>query len=58
MNGLLEKNILVELDKVQKEIKPDAKVIFTTTMCDCTGWCYGTCEGDCQGYCSGDKNSF
>lgn len=56
MNGLLEQNVLDELEKLKENLKPTASVIFTTVMCDCTGWCYGNCEGDCQGYCSGNKN--
>ena len=56
MTNILEKELMDKLEEKQLTLTKHKSVIFTTTMCDCTGWCYGNCEGDCQGYCKGDKN--
>ena len=51
-NCLLEKEVLSELKERQNSLQPKKSIIFTTRMCDCTGWCYGGCEGDCRATCS------
>lgn len=56
MSNILGKELMDKLEEKQATLTNFKSVIFTTTMCDCTGWCYGNCEGDCQGYCKGDKN--
>lgn len=55
MDKILEKNVIGQLEEIQKSLKPKVSVMFTTVMCDCTGWCYGNCQGDCQASCEGDK---
>lgn len=57
MNGVLEQNILEQLEDIQKNLKPKRSIVFTTTMCDCTGECYGDCQGDCMNTNSGDEST-
>ena len=52
MNGLLEKETMDKLENLQKKFDVNTRVVFFTTMCDCTGQCYGDCQGDCQS-CTG-----
>lgn len=52
MNGLLEKQAMDKLENLQKKFDVSTRVLFFTTMCDCTRQCYGDCEGECQS-CTG-----
>lgn len=53
--SLLTEEKMQELENIQKKLICNKSVVFTVTMCDCTGWCYGDCHGDCQGGCYGEN---